>query len=223
MLFRSNLEYGPTATIWRINVGLRKRKNPNELGFSIDTENGRWVRPQELIDQEGPDSSDDEIVNRTQTVVPFVEDRRNCLLLRMATPMTDTQMASLQAAFKTAIQAEYQVEDSELASEPLPNSKSRNIIMLYEASEGGAGILRQLVQDPAALRAIAYRALDICHFDSEGEDLDHAPNSEENCISACYDCLMSYSNQLDHALLDRHEIRDLLLQLASSEIGRAHV
>ncbi|MDX1520997.1 MAG: DUF1998 domain-containing protein [Anaerolineae bacterium] len=40
----------------------------------------------------------------------------------------------------------YQLEDSELAVEPLPSIHERRLILLYEASEGGAGVLRQLLE-----------------------------------------------------------------------------
>ena len=43
------------------------------------------------------------------------------------------------------------------------------------------------------------------------------PGWTERCPAACYDCLLSYANQLDHRHLDRHHIRDFLLRLARSE------
>jgi very-short-patch-repair endonuclease len=62
---------------------------------------------------------------------------------------------------------------------------------------------------------VARAALDICHFDPvTGTDLLHAPRANEDCEAACYDCLMSYSNQREHALLDRKSVRELLLHLA---------
>jgi len=218
-----SLEYGSTATIWRINVGLKKRKNPNDLGFDIDIENGRWVSSKDTNDILDQDDDDEERIFRVQKVVPYVEDRRNCLLVTFAEPLPDIQIASLQSALKTAIQAEYQVEDSELAAEPLPSQTKRNMIMLYEAAEGGAGILRQLISEPEAINQLARRALDICHFSLSGEDYEHAPHAEEKCISACYDCLLSYSNQLDHPVLDRHSIKDLLINLSKAEIVRSPV
>ena len=212
------LEFGATANIWRINVGLRNRKNKNETGYFIDVENGRWVRTEQQKEEEGPEQDDDLQVMKTQRVIPYVEDRRNCLLLKPAEILEPEVIASLQAALKMGIQAEFQLEDSELAAEPLPNYSERNLILFYEASEGGAGVLRQLVEEQGALARVALKALEICHFSPNGEDLGHATHSEEICLSACYDCLMSYSNQLDHKLLDRHLIRDWLLKLVSAEV-----
>ena len=69
-------------------------------------------------------------------------------------------MASLQAALKQAIQQVYQLEPSELAVESLPNSSNRKVLSFYEAAEGGAGVLRQVVTDPNAVSKIARVALE---------------------------------------------------------------
>jgi very-short-patch-repair endonuclease len=128
-------------------------------------------------------------------------------------------MASLQAVLKIALQVHYEVEENELAAEPLPDRDERRIILLYEAAEGGAGVLRRLIDDPQSFSAVARRALEICHFDpSTGNDQRRAPRSREDCEAACYDCLMSYSNQIDHALLDRHSVKDILLNLARTRV-----
>ena len=66
-------------------------------------------------------------------------------------------MASLQAALKSAIQVTFQLEDSELAVESLPSNQDRRVIMIYESAEGGAGVLRRLVEDPTALAQVALR------------------------------------------------------------------
>ena len=68
-----------------------------------------------------------------------------------------------------------------------------------------------------APRRVAREALRICHFDpDEGTDLRRGPPAREDCEAACYDCLMSYSNQLDHALLDRQAILPVLLRLSTA-------
>ena len=126
-------------------------------------------------------------------------------------------MASLQAALKNAIQVHYQLEDSELAAEPLPDARRPPADPFYEAAEGGAGVLRQLVDDPDALAAVARRPCELCHFDPTPATTSGArPAPEEDCEAACYDCLMSYGNQPDHQLLDRQVIRELLLKLSQA-------
>jgi superfamily II DNA/RNA helicase/very-short-patch-repair endonuclease len=220
----AELTYLGSAQLWRINRGWKRRGDQNRLGFPIDTTDGRWLTDKD-VPQDGadavPDAEDGEAaaVPGAAYVIPFVSDTRNALLLRPEEALPLETMASLQAALKRAIQAVFQLEDQELAVEPLPTPDLRRQILIYEASEGGAGVLRRLQQEEAMVHAVARKALEICHFDPDtGADLKHAPNSREDCSSACYDCLMSYSNQPDHGLLDRHRTRDFLLQLRSSRL-----
>jgi len=207
----ATMTYGDRATIWRINLGWRRRTHEEQYGFTLDVERGYWAKAPTDDDREDPTSP------RKERVIPYVEDWRNCLLFEPAIPMAVEIVASLEAALKAAIQAEYQLEDNELAVEALPNRDDRRVILCYEAAEGGAGVLRRLVEDPSAFSRVARRALEICHFDPDsGEDVRRAPNAREDCEAACYDCLMSYGNQLDHRLLDRQAIREVLAQYGKS-------
>jgi ATP-dependent helicase YprA (DUF1998 family) len=210
----ATLTYAQTATLWRINLGWARRRNRNQYGFVLDIERGYWGR-----NEQNEDDPDDPMSERTRRVIPYVEDSRNCLLFEPSILLEVNEMASLQAALKRAIEAVFQLEDNELAAEPLPDRTNRQALLFYEAAEGGAGVLRQLVDDPSALAQVAREALRICHFDPDtGEDLRRAPRAREDCEAACYDCLLSYGNQREHALLDRHLIRDLLGMLAGADI-----
>jgi len=212
-LFR--LTYGHAATLWRINLGWRRRRDPEVRGFVLDLERGYWQRNQDV-----EDDPEDPMSLRTERVIPFVEDHRNCLLIEPLNRLTNETMASLQPALKNAIRVLYQLEDAELAAEPLPDADNRRLILLYEAAEGGAGVLRQLLDRPDAVAEVAREALRLCHFDPEaGADLRRAPRAKEDCEAACYDCLMSYTNQPDHELLDRQLVRELLLELAGSTVS----
>jgi len=217
----ATLTYCQVGTIWRINLGWRRRKNKEQYGYLLDTERGYWAKN----DQDpAEDDSQDNLSNRVARVIPYVEDRRNCLILQPAGHMEQKVMASLQAALKNAIQIHYQLEDNELAAEPLPEFDKRRQILFYEAAEGGAGVLRRLVDEPQDLAEVAREALGLCHFDPDtGDDLRRAPGAKEDCEAACYNCLMSYGNQREHGLLDRQSIKDLLLFLTSSRVAGAPV
>ena len=44
----------------------------------------------------------------------------------------------------------------------------------------------------------------MCHYDPETlDDKEEGSGRDDRCEAACYDCLMSYGNQLDHEMLDR--------------------
>jgi ATP-dependent helicase YprA (DUF1998 family)/very-short-patch-repair endonuclease len=211
----AELHYAPTATLWRINLGWTRRALKDQFGFVLDMERGYWATNEQLEDADEGDT----MSPKTARVVPFVEDRRNCLTFRPSELEGPAALASLQAALKNAIQIEYQLEDSEIAAERLPDRDKPSIVLLYEAAEGGAGILKRLVDEPAALPAVARRALKLCHFNPDtGEDLKIPHEGGEPCEAACYFCLMSYGNQRDHGLLDRQTIRAALLALASSAV-----
>jgi very-short-patch-repair endonuclease len=220
----ADLEYGHSATLWRVNLGWRRRAPDAPMGYLLDQETGMWAKNQASEGaSEGPGSESPEASGGTKIrVVPYVEDRRNCLLLRAEGAVEATVIASLQAALKVAIQTTFQLEDSELAAEPLPNDDDRRLILLYEAAEGGAGVLRRVAEDPRVLPQLAREALSRCHFDPDsGADLRRGPNSSEDCEAACYDCLLSYYNQRDHRILDRMRLRDLLMAWRDGRVETA--
>jgi hypothetical protein len=155
---------------------------------------------------------------RKVRVIPFVEDRRNILVLTLDEPLDEPIALSLMFALERGIEAAFELEDSELHSELLPpNTGPRGRILFTEAAEGGAGILRQLQAEPTALAKAVEQALAICHFDAHGDDLG-GPHADRPCGRACYECLLSYGNQRFHHALDRHAVRDLLLRLAAADV-----
>jgi len=210
-----NVAYGSTASIWRINLGWKRRKIKTQFGFVIDSERGYWAKDPDAQEED----ADDPMSPRTGRVIPYVDDRKNVLLIEPAAELSEAAMVSLQTAIKLGIQIRYQLEDNELASEALPNKGQRRIMLFYESAEGGAGVLRRLLDDPRSLSEIAKEAIRICHFDpATGEDLRRAERATEDCESACYDCLMSYYNQPEHKMLDRYLVKDLLLSLIRAEV-----
>ncbi|OGO32969.1 MAG: hypothetical protein A2Z16_04630, partial [Chloroflexi bacterium RBG_16_54_18] len=189
----ATITYASSASLWRINLGWRRRTDPNLKGFLLDVERGYWAKQSEQEDERDASIVDDPMSPRIQRVTPYVEDTKNCLLFEPAEGLDEGQMASLQAALKAAIQVRYQLEDDELAAEPLPFADQRRLLLFYESAEGGAGVLRRLLESPEAFAEVAQEALRLCHFDpATGEDLRRAPNAKEDCEAACYDCLMSY-------------------------------
>jgi very-short-patch-repair endonuclease len=202
------LIYGDATDLYRINLGWAHQRGGQLPGFNLDLERGYWSRNP----ADDSDNDDATAQGRLQRVVPYVKDTKNALVVRFEPPWSGPEMASLQAALKEAIQKYFQLEPRELSGEPMPATQDRREILFYEASEGGAGVLRQIAEDPSVLPLLARRALEICHFDPD----TLKDNGVETCGKACYECLLDYGNQPDHKDLDRYLIRDLLADLSRS-------
>ncbi|MBI1377387.1 MAG: DEAD/DEAH box helicase [Frankiales bacterium] len=216
-----DLVHGAAADVRVANVGRRRRKNQNDRGYWLDLREGRWLTDKQATDTPVDTEAlvDAQDIRDKAKVIPYVEDRRNVLVLRLTDAVDDTVAVTLRAALERAIEATFQLEDSELDSEPLPDPDDRARMLLIEAAEGGAGVLVRLVEDPGALAAVARTALEIIHYDPDtGADLDHAPGARERCEKGCYDCLLSYGNQYEHSLIDRHSVVPLLHSLAAAQV-----
>jgi Lhr-like helicase len=219
-----SLAYGPSATITRLNKGLRRRADKTKLGFNIDPVSGYW---QKGDDEDEGDEIKDPTVNPRQWIVPSVEDRKNALLIQPADKnLSQGAIATLQHALLRGIEAVFQLETGEILAEPMPTRDPRNGFLLYEATEGGAGVLTRFVAERDTMARVALKALQIMHFAID--DASALPATEgqlsdtqgTECVAACYRCLMSYFNQPDHEMIDRRneEARTLLLRLARSTI-----
>jgi hypothetical protein len=220
------LSYGDSATIRVTNVGRRRRKNPEILGYMIDVTTGRWLRENEPLDEAVPEEDGLEApgdVRRKQRVIPYVEDRRNILVTRLGNAVTLEYALTAAIALERGIEAAFQLEDNELSSASLPDDQDRGRTLYIESAEGGAGVLRRVIAEPGALAKAARTALEIMHFDPEtGEDRsrDDPASGRERCVRACYECLLSYGNQGIHEQIDRRLVRDLMLRLAAATVKR---
>jgi hypothetical protein len=211
----------------RINIGLRRRKKDAKDGFWLDTATGEWLSETKAADiAEGSDLASADSARSKQRVIPYVEDRRNVLLVRFAETLRVDAMANAAAsamyALERGIEAYFQLEDSELTSELMPDPDHRGRALFVESAEGGAGVLRRLVDEPHAFAHVARTALEIAHFDpNTGEDV--AGGGTDGCVQACYECLLSYGNQTHHRVIDRRLVRDLLMGLAHATVTRTNL
>ncbi len=202
--------YAPQTELWRINHGWRGEGQA--AGFVLERESGRWGKSNDDPD----DGERDPAAKQPLTgVKPYVTDRRNVLLLRPPAQAAQDQafMVTLAYALQRAIQFVYQVEEQEVAVELIGKAEHQRLL-LWEAAEGGTGVWERLFNDPDSVRVIAEEALRLCHFDANTGDSD--PAWEHRCAAACYDCLLSYSNQRLHRYLDRRLIKDYLLALKAA-------
>ena len=220
------VDYAQAAYISRINKGLRRRKDKSQICFFINPKTGVWVG------QPKDDGSDEERPDKlTQLIVPLVEDRKNALLIRFDEDWfaelgkeSDKTLTTLQHALARGIEAVFQLEEGEILVEPTPSRQDRRALLFYEAAEGGAGALGQMISEKDSIALVARKALEIMHFEASSFEaakkdvsaLIQKPQVE--CVAGCYRCVLSYFNQPDHEHIERRDedMQKMLLRLAFS-------
>jgi hypothetical protein len=206
-----SLTYGESSEIYSINRGWKKAAE-GRIGFSMHVPSGRFIGEKNK-DSEIEDESDLEVdqAGTIERVNPFVKEISNILFLK---PILETLpkhfLINLMYALAKGIQAFYQIEEKELGLDLLGTTPEERILF-WEESEGSLGILNQIVESDVSLSQIAKKSLEILHFDPVTLD-----DRKSDCVCACYDCLMSYYNQIHHPVLDRHLIKHYLHKLTYS-------
>jgi hypothetical protein len=194
------LHYAPSAHLLHLNHGYYTRMAQGKHGFRLSMQTGEWLA----------DDRDDADAERLKLHVLSTHNLLFVRLLNEQARASETIQRTLLYALLTAITQEFQLEESEVEGALLGRG-AHQAILLYETIEGGSGALRRLLTDPRALAQAARRALRVCHYDPDtGADL------RPECYRACYRCLLNYTNQSEAHLIDRHAIRELLLNLAQS-------
>jgi hypothetical protein len=87
-------------------------------------------------------------------------------------------------------------------------------LLYWEAAEGGTGVWERLIDEADSFMRLAAEALKVCHFEPSADAAERVP-----CTSACYECLMSYSNQPHHRYLDRRTIQAYLASMAAGSVA----
>jgi Lhr-like helicase len=195
------LLYAPTATILNLNRGPRKQ---NTEGFRINLRTGEFTHE----DPESPTLSAETDVQRLHLAV---KDTMNILLVRPKTPLELPNMVTLLYALKAGIEQTFQLEESELGAHLVGEPQFPHLLFI-ETSEGGSGVLQNLITKNDAFAEVVRQASLRCHFSEEHDDL------KPDCVAACYECLLSYYNQWHAHHLNRHLIGDLLHSLQQAQV-----
>jgi len=188
-----NLIYIPAARLVHVNMKWRAQQTD---GFPIGMTSGEWrgSMPEE-------DAQSREDFRRIKLWTSNLADALYIVPIQPLGLKADG-VVTLQYALKRAIEQVFQVESSEIGVIAVGDPKAPNIL-LYEAAEGSLGILSRFVEDVDAFQTVVTRAKELCRFDDP-----------QYLGPASYDDLLSYYNQRDHQIIDRHLIQDALAKLA---------
>ena len=210
------LTYGGAATLWRINLGWNRRKNQDLFGFVLDTQSGYWATEP----QAAADDQDDPLSNCQRARRPLRRGPPQRAALR--SPPEPLPRTDGIARRRPEERDPGHLSTSRTPSSPpsrFPTATSATCSSSTRRPRAAPASCASSRPTPPRSRASPAEALELCHFDPDtGADLGSAPGAREDCEAACYDCLLSYSNQSDHRLLDRFAARDTLLLLATPRL-----
>ncbi len=187
-----NLRYIPAARLVHVNHQWRAQQTD---GFPVGMISGDWASSMP--------EAEASLREEYKRVKLWTSTLADALYIEPTQPLglKSEGVITLQYALKHAIENVFQVESNEIGVISIGESASPNIL-LYEAAEGSLGILSQFVENIDIFHQVIEQAIGICRFDDESYK---GP--------ASYDDLLSYYNQRDHKLIDRHLIADALNKL----------
>jgi len=187
-----NLRYISAARLVHVNSKWRSQRSE---GFPLGMVSGDW--------RGSIPGKESQIKEEFRLVKLWTSNLADALYIEpiQALGLKPEGVITLQHALKRAIEGIFQVEPNEIGSVTVGDPECPNIL-LYEAAEGSLGILSQFVEDVQVFHKVIEQAIAVCRYDDP-----------EYKGPASYDDLLSYYNQRDHKIIDRHLIQDALQKL----------
>jgi superfamily II DNA or RNA helicase len=195
-----NLRFIPAARLVHVNSKWRSQQSD---GFPMGLISGDW--------RSSPPGPESNVKEEFRLVKLWTSNVADALHIEPIQPLglKAPGVVTLEHALKRAIESAFQVEPNEIGVVTVGDPAAPNIL-IYESAEGSLGILSQFVENIETFHRVIERAIELCRFD---DDDYKGP--------ASYDDLLSYYNQRDHKVIDRHLIKDALekLRICSIEIA----
>ena len=194
-----------------LNLGQMADYNKGDKGFMLDAVNLTWVPIYKFNDYLVEKRLTAAQINRNVSLL--TESRNDVITLQLSDAYIGEEEVfakTLSNAFIQSVCTVMNLDDNEINGFYQPIVGQNGKLIIFETSEGGTGTLSSIVRDADLLKRIAIKALDILHFDEQGNDKEGA------CATSCYNCICNFFNQRDHKLFDRQTVKDFLLSLAST-------
>jgi superfamily II DNA/RNA helicase len=192
-----NLRFLPAARL--VDLNRKWRSRPAE-GFPLGLATGEWKKERDLENETQREPIKRVLLHTSETADSLYIEPVKALAL------SKDGVITLQYALKRAIENLFQLEPNELGVVSLGADETPNIL-LYEASEGTLGVLALFVESQEAFRNVVEEAIRVCRYD----DPDYKG-------PASYDDLLSYYNQREHKIIDRHLIKPALERLRACSL-----
>lgn len=183
-------------------------------GFSFCTECFKWLLSPDAIDNHLPggnkpcnrNAEEDDMIHG---VILFTEGFHDVITINIPKPELDDEFdvesfyRSIKESIVQGIIIHLDLDEEEIDGlvKDDPSEEGAKTIIIYETFEGGTGALNAL-KNPNTLKEVFKRAREVLHEDED-----------DGCAIACYDCLLNYYNQREHAFLNRNVALDFLRSL----------
>lgn len=203
------ISFERSAEMNHLNMGQLDDYKEGNIGFMLDTVNLNWVTPKELEKYLKDKNLTRRQINGNITL--HTESRNDVICLQLNESYQGDEEAFAKTLCNALVQSICTVlnlDDSEIRAFYQPIEGHNGKIIIFETSEGGTGSLSSIVGSKDLIRRIALKALDILHYDEEGND------REDACVSTCYNCICNFFNQRDHKIFDRTLVKEFLLSLS---------
>jgi len=201
----ARVTYEGSANIVLVNSGLRDADEDDLNGFALCMECNRWLTSEDQIESHVDEDDPDCYANASEEAIKreielFSEGQHDTVTLTTPLP-SDLEPEQTEGFYRTLKETVYQgilvafdLDEEEIDTfvKPATGDYGQVTIVIYETSEGGAGVLHSLM-DEARFRQVVREAQTVLHG-----DLD-----DTGCERACYECLLSFYNQREHEYLDR--------------------
>ena len=140
------LSYGDATDLYRINLGWANQRGNQPPGFNLDLERGYWSRNQ--ADDEDQDDAAAAGPAAARRPLRQGHQERAGHALR-ATPLRYRRWRACRRRSRKPSRSTSSLSRANSPASRCRRPQDRQEILFYEASEGGAGVLRQIAEDPA--------------------------------------------------------------------------
>jgi hypothetical protein len=182
----------------------------------------RWLTSEDQIESHVDEDDQDCYANASEEAIKreielFSEGQHDTVTLTTPLPsnlepeQTEEFYRTLKETIYQGILVAFDLDEEEIDTfvKPATGEHGQVTIVIYETSEGGAGILHSLM-DEARFRKVVREAQTVLHGDPD----------DDGCERACYECLLSFYNQREHELLDRTLVESWLENMEAASLSQ---